>query len=118
MGEMRVLIHTDEFDKSVEFYGGLLQLPVTVQWGADEHQGRGIIYAATSDGRIELLEGGPPPQGLTVSLQTQDVEAVAARLGESLKQPPTDQPWGHRNCAAVDPNGITVVFFQVLGQPE
>lgn len=115
MGEVRVLVGTAAFDASVEFYGGVLGFPVTVQWGADGTQGRGAIFAATGDARIEVLEGRATPSGLTVSVQVDDVETVAGRLGPHLVEPPTLQPWGHRSCTADDPNGVRLVFFQVVG---
>ena len=115
MGELRVLIPTTAFDASVDFYGTRIGLPVAMQWGADTDQGRGVIFAATLEARIELIEGGPAPTGLTISIETDDVEAIAARLADQLTRPPTDQPWGHRSCATVDPNGVAIVFFQVIG---
>lgn len=114
VAEFRVLIGTHVFDASEEFYGAVLGFPVTLQWESDEHQGRGRIFAATAEARIEIIEGAVTPKGLTVGIQTDDVAAVAARLGDRLVQPLTDQPWGHRNCGAVDPNGVTLTFFQVM----
>jgi hypothetical protein len=32
----------------------------------------------------------------------------------AIAQPPTVQPWGHRNFAVDDPNGLRVVFFEKL----
>ena len=113
MTEFRVLIGSSAFDASVEFYGDLLGYPVTLQWDADGNQGRGRIFAAGSEARIEIIEGATTPVGLTLGIQTDDVAAVAARLGPRLTQLLTDQPWGHRNCATVDPNGVTLTFFQV-----
>jgi catechol 2,3-dioxygenase-like lactoylglutathione lyase family enzyme len=109
-----VLIRTVTFDESVAFYGSRLGWPLTMSWEADDDQGRGAIFAASAEARVELIEGGHPPTGLTLSCETQDVEADAARLGDRLVQPPTDQPWGHRSCEGVDPNGVTLVFFQVV----
>lgn len=114
MAEFRVLIGTHVFDASEEFYATVLGFPITLQWEADEQQGRGRIFAATDEARIEIIEGAVVPSRLTVGIQTDDVESVAARLGDRLTQPLADQPWGHRTCSTVDPNGVTLTFFQVL----
>lgn len=31
--------------------------------------------------------------------------------GCTLDQPPTDQPWGHRNVSVTDPAGLQLTFF-------
>ena len=116
MGELRVIVGTAHFDESVHFYTTTLGLPVASSWGTGERRNRGALIAATAEARIELLEGVPAPVGLTVAIQTDDVETAAVRLVGRLTQGPTDQPWGHRNCATVDPNGVSIVLFQVTAQ--
>jgi uncharacterized glyoxalase superfamily protein PhnB len=42
---------------------------------------------------------------------TQDIDALAAKIrekGGKLTQEPTDQPWGRRDFAVVDPDGFNI----------
>lgn len=50
-------------------------------------------------------------KGLTfgISVENADVEhARLQRLGVTIVQPPTDQPWGARSFVALDPNGVAL----------
>lgn len=111
---------TDRFDEACRLYGEVLGWPVTKQW--DEPQ-RGRIFGYGDAARIELMEApadAPPVAPVTgtfVGFQVTDVDGLAVRLrdaGVTVLRPPTDQPWGHRNMAFVDPSGFELVAFQVL----
>lgn len=114
--ELRVVRITDRFDEACRFYGEVLGWPVTREW--DDH-GRGRIFGYGDVGRVELIEGDAAPvTGLFVSIETDDVADLHRRFvdtGIEVVQPLADQPWGHRNMGVVDPAGVTLIFFQVLG---
>ena len=119
--ELRVVRVTDQFDGACRLYGEVLGWSVTKAW--DEPQ-RGRIYGYGDVGRIELMEaapGGaamPPVSGAFVAFEVPDADALHVRLvdaGIEVLRPPTDQPWGHRNLAFLDPSGIELVAFQLLG---
>ena len=47
-------------------------------------------------------------------IEVDDVDGWHTRLKEKgleMDQPPTDQPWGHRDLALEDPNGLRLVLF-------
>ncbi len=117
--ELRIVRRTDHFDQSCTFWGELLGCPVTREWPADEHQGRGRIFGYGDVARIEFIELADPEPvvGLTLGLEVDDADAVHQRMaaaGITVVRPPADQPWGHRNVAVVDPSGIEVTFFHWL----
>ena len=120
MAEFRVVLHTTRFDESCAFYGDALGWTHVRGW---DDGGRGCLWAADTDSvvdqRVELLEADTSvaPTGVFVSVEVVDVAAAYARLTEAgarITQPLADQPWGHRNTATVDPNGLTIVLFEVL----
>jgi lactoylglutathione lyase len=112
VGEFRVVVTSACFEASVRFYGELLGWPVTKDFPG------GRIFGAGEEARVEILdEPGAAPSTAMCAMQVEDVDDMAARLaaaGVALVQPPTDQPWGHRNLAVADPNGLRLVFFQEL----
>lgn len=119
--EIRLVRTTDRFDDACAFYGDVLGWPITHQWPADEHQGRGRLFGF-GNARIELIEivdgsAAQPLAGAFLSVQVDDVEAVHDRLvaaGHPIDRPLAVQPWGHRSCGTHDPAGAELVFFQVL----
>lgn len=114
---MRVLVGTTAFDVSTAFYGDLLGFPVDEHW--DDPDGRGTLFRAGSGAVIEIVEDSPhhpavPPQGVTVAIETADVDRVYARVraaGVEVAEEIGDRPWGHRNFEIRDPNGLPLVFF-------
>lgn len=121
MSEFRVVLHTSLFDESCAFYADALGWSFVRGW--DDDGLRGCLFAAggtaSIDARVELLESGTAvePNGVFVSVEVPDVEAIHRRLvdaGAPVTQQLAVQPWGHRNTATVDPNGLTIVLFSVL----
>jgi len=57
--------------------------------------------------------------GLRLYCETrQDVDRLAAEIearGGTLAQPPTDQPWGARDFAIVDPDGFAISISTAVG---
>ncbi len=121
MAEFRVVLHTTRFDESCAFYGEALGWTYVRGWEDDGL--RGCLWAADPsspvDQRVELLESSTPeaPSGVFLSAQVTDVGAAHERLvaaGAPITQPLAEQPWGHRNVATADPNGLAIVLFEVL----
>ena len=107
-----MVVTSASFEASLRFYGEQLGWPVTKDFPG------GRIFGAGDEARVEILdEPGAAPSTAMCAMQVDDVDALAARLaaaGVDVVQPPTDQPWGHRNMAIVDPNGLRFVFFHEL----
>jgi predicted enzyme related to lactoylglutathione lyase len=113
--EFRVVRITDRFDDVCRFYGRALGWPVTRQW---DDGGRGRIFGFGADGRIEVIEGAAEQlSGVFLSIEVDDADAFHDRLvaaDVTITQRLGDQPWGHRNFAVIDPEGLQLVFFHWL----
>jgi catechol 2,3-dioxygenase-like lactoylglutathione lyase family enzyme len=125
-GQFRFGYFARNYDATVAFYREGLELEVIESWdrGADD---RGTLFAAESGG-IEVLatpeEGESfgvfdtrPPRGAFMVIESRDVEtryerAVAKQL--PIKEPLTDQKWGHRSFCVTEPNGLILYFFRDL----
>lgn len=121
--ELRIVRRTDHFDQACQFWGDLLGCPVTREWPADEHQGRGRIFGYGDTARVEFIELAEPGPvtGIALGVQVADADAVHERMvaaGVAIVRPPTDQPWGHRNVTVTDPSGIEVTCFHWLATAE
>ena len=116
--EYRVVRFTDRFDEACRFWHELLGWPVTREWPATDHGGRGRIFGYGDVGRIELIEAedAVPVAGVFLAFEHPEVDALHDRLvaaGVTVLHGPTDQPWGHRSIRVVDPSGIEVAVFRV-----
>ena len=114
--EFRFAYHTPEYQRTFDFYAEGLGLELIESWDRDAGD-QGALFRAAS-GIIEVLSSpagavhGAP--GGSVLIEVDDVDGWHARLKEKgleIKQPPTDRPWGHRDLALEDPNGLRVVLF-------
>jgi catechol 2,3-dioxygenase-like lactoylglutathione lyase family enzyme len=120
--ELRVVRRTDHFDEACRFYGEVLGWPTTKEWPTEGDNPRGRIFGFGSSARVELLEvplgAADPVHGVELSVQVDDASAVAQCIeaaGLVLTVAVRDTPWGHRACSIVDPSGVRVTLFEVLG---
>lgn len=112
--ERRLLVATHDHDTTLAWHVGLFEWPIVRQWPG------GTLLAVDEATRLEILEGSDqfPPgsmEGTAFVVQVSDVESLHQRAvasGAVVVQPPTTQPWGHRNVMLRDPNGLTVVVFE------
>jgi predicted enzyme related to lactoylglutathione lyase len=113
VGEFRVVVPSACFDESVRFYGEQLGRPVTKEFPG------GRIFGFGDQARVEILdEQDAPPSSTVCAMAVDDVDELASSLraaGVEIVDGPVDQPWGHRNLAVVDPNGVRLVFFHEIG---
>jgi len=124
MTEIRVLVGTDDFERSVDFYAESLGFPIDEHW--DDPDGRGTLFRVTTGGVIEVVEDSPhhpakPVSGVTVAVEVEDVDAVHRRVADAgieLVEEIGDRPWGHRNFEVRDPSGLGIVFFTRIGASE
>jgi catechol 2,3-dioxygenase-like lactoylglutathione lyase family enzyme len=114
--EFRFAYHTPSYRETFEFYAEGLGLELIESWDRDVDD-QGALFRAAS-GIIEILSlpSGEPhaAPGGSVLIEVDDVDGWHARLSErglAIEQPPTDRPWGHRDLALEDPNGLRVVLF-------
>ena len=121
MTEVRVLVGTDNFERSTAFYSEVLGFPVDEHW--DDPDGRGTLFRAATGGVIEIVEDSPhhpaePASGVTVAVELDDVDAMHDRVvaaGVEVVTTLGDRAWGHRNFEIRDPSGLGLVFFTRIG---
>jgi uncharacterized glyoxalase superfamily protein PhnB len=88
-----------------------------VSW--DDH-GRGTIISAAGEGQIEFFAGDESAEtlsGAALAWEVEDIDDQYSRLvtaGVEFKQPPADQPWGHRNATLSAPQGLNITLFTVI----
>lgn len=114
-----VAIYVADTDRSRRFYQDLLGLPVT-----SEHAGRVELDVAglrllLHPTHVDTTDQNQAFHGRTdVYFATDDVDGEVHKLSEAgveLVQEPTDQPWGERDAAVLDPDGFTVYLTQETG---
>ena len=125
MAEFRVWTRSVRFDDCVAFYGGVLGRPVHLDW--EGPHGRGVIFRLGA-GLVEVEEvrdpaaaGDVTPTNVALAVETEELQAVHDRLvdaGVAIAEPLTVRPWGHRNFAVHDPNGLQLWFFEILEEHQ
>jgi catechol 2,3-dioxygenase-like lactoylglutathione lyase family enzyme len=114
----RVLLAPTDFDASVAWYRDVLGLRIYREFGAG---GRltGVVFFL-GGAALELSRSGARPSelghGLVLWLQVPDVVDEHRRLaaaGVTVRQAPTDMPWGLRECWIEDPDGVGICLVEV-----
>ncbi len=121
----RTIIHPSDLNRSLAFYGEVLNLPVARQFG--EGDGRGVVFFA-GGGLIEVVgSGGPAPpaaldepgsgQGRVVLwLQVRSIDAAIEELtgrGVTLARPAKLEPWGLLEAWIDDPDDLRIHLVEV-----
>ena len=115
-GRDRVVVPTARFEESAGPTPRRWDWPLVRSW---PEPGRGAIYGTGGETVIELLDvaDARPVTGVFCGIEVADARAWAAtleRAGATVVEPLAEQPWGHRNLGVVDPNGLRLVFFEIL----
>ena len=113
----RVLLHPNDFGRSLRFYSESLSLHVYREWGSGST--RGVVFFL-GGGYLEL--SGSSRTGISENvglwLQVRDVDAAGRELrevGVDIIELPTDKPWGLREMQIRDPDGLRIVIVEVPG---
>jgi predicted enzyme related to lactoylglutathione lyase len=111
----RVLLQPTDFEESFRFYSETLGLHVYREWGSEAN--RGVVFFL-GGGFLELSGSSRTRTSGNVSLwlQVRDVDAVGRRLkdaGVEVLGEATDKPWGLREMAIRDPDGMRLVIIEV-----
>ena len=121
MPQFRFIFTAQDYERSVAFYRDTLGLAVVTSW---DNGGRGTILQAAG-GQVEIFGHDGPGEparvsGARIGWEVADVDAEVARLrsiGVPILDGVADRPWGHRNAAIADPDGLHITLFTVTG-PE
>jgi predicted enzyme related to lactoylglutathione lyase len=120
----RTIIHPSDLERSLHFYGTVLDLPVAREFGDGPR--RGVVFFA-GGGLIEVVGEGPPggpadaggghrPPEVVLWLQVRDVHAAIAQLAEAgvtAVRPPALEPWGLIEAWIDDPDGRRIHVVEV-----
>ena len=117
-GDFRVIFMAGDYPATIAFYQDILELPVLTSW--DDSTPAGTIFSA-GPGTLEVLGSigdppGQPPSGFRLLLRRPDPDQWCRRLsdkGVAITVPLVDRPWGYREFAVTDPNGIEVFIYTV-----
>ena len=111
----RVLLHPNDFERSLRFYSESLGLHIYREWGSGSN--RGVVFFL-GGGVLELSGSSHTTANENVGLwlQVRDVDAVGDALKETREdviELPTDKPWGLREMQIRDPDGLRIVIVEV-----
>lgn len=102
----RVIVSVAQLDRSLAFYEGLLGLH-----RRSAPPGFAVLKIGSGSGEVELMLhqriARPSMAGVTMNLRVDDVDALCAaaqKLGCTIIDQPTNQPWGERLAVLTDPD--------------
>ncbi len=118
-----MILDVRDLDRSLEFYHGMLDLPIRRQ---DELDGHRIAYLKTGGTEILLVQQAPDEQvpglersqGLVINFRVQNLPQVARSLEQG--QVPVLRGlemavWGERTILVADPDGYAVLLSEPVG---
>ena len=111
----RVLLHPNDFERSLRFYSESLGLHIYREWGSGSN--RGVVFFL-GGGFLELSGSSHTTANENVGLwlQVRDMDAVGDVLTETrvdVIELSTDKPWGLREMQIRDPDGLRIVIVEV-----
>jgi lactoylglutathione lyase len=121
------IIHTDDLQRMVAFYEGVMRLPVTYRY-PDSKEAEFVVVAvgeaAIGLGTYADVERltGPQPRGgapFEMCFYSDDLDEDLDRLrrsGADVVSEPEVQPWGERMAYAADPDGNLIMLAQRLSR--
>jgi len=111
--------------KSIAWYRDVLGFVVADEMKHEDRLVGAVLQAGDSRfllGQDDFKQGRDRPKGIGFRLYcttAQDVDTLAANIkarGGALAQEPTDQPWGARDFAVVDPDGFKISISTGMGE--
>ncbi len=119
----RTIIHPTDLERTLAFYGELLDLPVAREFGAGV--GRGVVFFA-GGGYLEVVGERPakdrtrateqtaPPYALWLQVRSVgETVAELERKGVAILREPVLEPWGLVEAWIDDPDGLRIHLVEV-----
>ena len=113
LGPTVPILRVADLAASVRYY--VERLGFHVEWEAAP-----VASVGRDGASLMLSEGDQGLPGTWVWISTKDVDALYAEFaarGAELRHPPTNYPWGSRECQITDPDGH-VLRFGAEAQPD
>jgi len=116
-GQFRFMFTARDYGASVAFYRDDLGLPLDHDWDYGPSDAGSVFHAGAA--MVEIFSAAPGvevprPQGVSMLIQVEDVDAFYRRAQErglKVLLEPTTFPWGQRVLRLEDPDGIVVALF-------
>ncbi len=118
-----MILDVRDLDRSLEFYHGLLDLPIQ---GTEDSDGHRIAYLGSGPTEILLVQQAPETQnpnvsrcqGLVIKFRVKNLPQVAQFL--EMGQVPVLRDlemavWGERTILVADPDGYAVLLSEPVG---
>lgn len=121
------VLQTADVERAAVFYAELLRFErtFTADWYVSlAAPGNPAVQLAFVDrGHPSIPDGfaAPAPSGSLVTVEVDDVDAIAARAeaaGLAFHVPLRDEPWGQRHFITADPDGLLVDAVTVIEPDE
>ena len=119
-----VVLVVEDLDRSLEFYVGVLGLPLGHRSGPYAQLATGVtrvaLYERAAMSTTLGLALSPPAAdapGFELGFKVDSVDEAVAELvtaGAAVVAPPTDRPWGQRTAYVRDPDGHLVELAQSI----
>lgn len=126
--QLRLVIHAEDLDEALAFYGGALGMPVAEEYADGEARvvildaGRATLELSNT-AQIELIDdvevGRRVAPHFRLALEVEDTEAATrAALGAGAEEiaPPTRTPWNSLNSRLHAPADVQLTLFEELGE--
>ena len=125
--QLRLVIHTDDFDRALAFYQEALGLPTQAAFEGEGDARVAILDAGAATleiantAQVELIDrvetDGAPSDHFRIAFEVDDTQRAAADLvdaGADLEAAARETPWRSLNARLRDPDGNQLTLFQEL----
>ena len=131
MRQLRLVIHTDDFDQALAFYHQALGLPAQPAFEGQGEARVAILNAGSAtielsnSAQVALIDDveaeGRPSDRLRIAFEVDDTHRLTGELvaaGGDLEAEGRETPWRSLNARLRDPDGLQLTLFQELDSHE
>lgn len=129
--QLRLIIHTEDFDRAFAFYHRALGLPTQPAFEGQGEARVAILRAGaatielSNTAQVAMIDGveaeGRPSDRLRIALEVDDTHRLVGELvaaGGNLEAEGRETPWRSINARLRDPDGLQLTLFQELATLE
>lgn len=125
--QLRLIVHTEDFDRALAFYNQALGLPAQPAFEGEGDARVAILHAGiatvelSNTAQVEMIDQveaeGRRSDRLRIAFEVDDTEQLTGELvaaGAELEAPGRETPWRSLNARLRDPDGLQLTLFQEL----